>query len=182
MKPVRIVLAASAVLILSMGGAPGQDWPKPGPEHEQLQQLAGVWDAQVKFFAEPGKPPQESKGEYTGKMDVGGFFLATEFKGQMLGSAFHGRGLTGYDPFKKKYVGTWVDSMSPAFYHSEGAFDKSGKIYTETMVGPDPTGKPMKMHMITEIKNKDQMVFTMSAPGKDGKVALVMEVTYTRKK
>ncbi len=182
MRPVRILLAALAVLVLSAGGTWAQEYPKPGPEHEQLKQLTGVWDGVAKFYMEPGKPPVESKGEYTGKLDVGGFFLVTEYKGQLLGGPFQGRGLTGYDPFKKKYVGIWVDSMSPAFYHSEGAFDKSGKIFTETMEGPDPQGKPMKMHLTTEIKSQDQMVFKISSPGKDGKMALVMEVTYTRKK
>jgi hypothetical protein len=175
-------LAALALLVLSAGGTLAQDFPKPGPEHEQLKQLAGVWDAQVKFYPQPGTAAQESKGESTAKLDVGGFFLVTEFKGQMFGGQFQGRGITGYDPNKKKYSGVWIDSMSPAIYHTEGAFDKSGKIYNETMEGPDPEGKPMKMRMTTEFKDKDHMHFKLFGPGKDGKEQLVMEIAYTRKK
>jgi len=182
MKPVRMVLPGVLVLLLA-GSIVAQDFPKPGPEHEQLKQMAGTWDAQVKFFPEPGKPPQESKGEYTAKLDVGGYFLTTEVKGQMFpGQPFHGRGITGYDSFKKKYTGVWVDSMSPAIYTTQGAFDRAGKVFTETMEGPDPTGKPMKMTMTTEIKSKDSMIVKMFAPGEGGKTHQVMEILYTRRK
>src|SRR5262245_31577289 len=99
MKAVRMLLTCLSLLaVLSVARAGAEDFPKPGPEHEQLKQLAGVWDAQVKCN-QPGKAPEESKGEFTGTLDVGGFFLVTEFKGQLAGQPFHGRGLTGFDPF-----------------------------------------------------------------------------------
>jgi hypothetical protein len=178
MKTMRLV--SVAVLVLLVGGTRAQeDFPKPGPEHAQLKQMTGVWDGLVKCHL---PKPMESKGEYTAKMDLGGFFLATEFKCELFGAPFHGRGFNGYDPFKKKYVGVWVDSMSPAIYTIEGAFDKSGKVFTETMEGPDPKGKPMKMRAVTQIKSKDQMHFQMFVPGEDGKDALMMEVVYTRRK
>jgi hypothetical protein len=180
MKPVRMLSAALALLVLSATGAPAQESPKPGPEHEVLKQLVGTWDAQVKCLV-PGQAAQESKGEYTARLDVGGLFLVTEFKGQLAGGAFQGRGLTGYDPFKKKYRGVWVDSMSPGIFTSEGAFDKSGKIFTETMERPDPQGKPMKMRLTTELKDKDHMTFKMYARGEDGKENMMMEIAYTRK-
>ncbi len=182
MKTIRLASLIAAGLVLLAGGAPAQDFPKPGVEHEQLKQMTGLWDAHVKCTFEPGKSPQESKGGYTGKLDVGGYFLVTEFKGEILGKPFQGRGLTGYDPFKKKYVGVWVDSMSPALYTMEGAFDKSGKVFTEIMDGPDPQGKPMKMRATTEIKGQDQMHFQMHVRGPDGKESLIMEIAYTRKK
>ena len=178
MKTLR-TLAIALMLGLLAASAPAQDYPKPSAEHEALKQLAGVWDAHVKCSF---PTPQESKGEYTAKIDLGGFFLATEFKGELAGKPFQGRGFTGYDPFKKKYVGVWVDSMSPGIYTSEGAFDTSGKILTETMEGPDPQGKPMKMRAITTIKDRDHVHFQMHMRGEDGKEALMMEIAYTRKK
>ena len=178
MKTIRLVSAASALVLFTLG-APAQDFPKPGAEHEALKPLAGVWDAHVKCSL---PTPQESKGEYTAKIDLGGFFLVTEFKGELAGKPFQGRGVTGYDPFKKKYVGTWVDSMSPGIYTSEGTFDKSGKVLTETMEGPDPQGKPMKMRAVTQIKDSDHVHFQMHLRGEDGKDVLMMEIAYTRKK
>jgi hypothetical protein len=156
-------------------------WPKPGPEQEALKQLAGEWDAVVKCTGPDGQP-QESTGTYSAKLDVGGYFLITEFKGKMLGMDFHGRGINGYDPFKKKYTGTWVDSMSPSLYSVEGEFDKAGKVLTEKMEGPNPEGKPMKMRMVTELKDKNTFVQKMYMTGPDGKEMLGMETTYTRKK
>lgn len=179
MKTMRLLSVAAAALIFLAVSAPAQDYPKPGAEHELLKQLTGVWDAHVKCSL---PTPQESKGEYTAKMDLGGFFLVTEFKGEMAGKPFQGRSLNGYDPFKKKYVGVWVDSMSPGIYTSEGAFDKSGKVLTETLEGPCPEGKPMRMRAVTQVKDKDHLHFQMYLRGEDGKESLMMEIAYTRKK
>jgi hypothetical protein len=182
MKTFPMLSVAAVVLVLLAAGTQAQDFPKPGAEHEQLKQMTGVWDAHVKCTFEPGKSPQESKGVFKAKMDLGGFFLMTEFKGELGGQPFQGHGVTGYDPFKKKYVGIWVDSMSPAIYTTDGAFDKSGRVFTETLEGPDPKGKPMKMRAITQIKDKDHMHFQMHLRGEDGKESLMMEIAYTRKK
>jgi hypothetical protein len=175
-------LSVATALVLLASGVRAQDFPKPTAEHDLLKQMAGVWDAQIKCTFEPGKPPQESKGEFSAKLDLGGFFLVTEIKAELAGMPFQGRGLTGYDPFKKKYVGVWVDSMSPALYTIEGSFDKSGKVFTEMMEGPDPKGKPMKMRAVTEVKGNERMQFSMFARGDDGKESLMMEIAYTRKK
>lgn len=169
------------VLVAGSVAAAQEAWPKPGPEHEALKQLAGDWDAKVKCTTPDGEV-QESTGTYSAKLDVGGYFLITEFKGKMLGMDFQGRGINGYDPFKKKYLGAWVDSMSPSIYHIEGEFDKAGKVFTEKMEGPGPDGTPMKFRMITEIKGKDTLVQKMYMAGPDGKEMMGMETTYTRKK
>lgn len=125
------------------------EFTRPGPEHERLRVLTGVWDSLVKFYADPGIPPEESRGEYVAKLDLGGYFLARDI--DFGGQTFVGRGLTGYDPYKKRYVGIWVDSGSPAMYHTEGTFDATGKIYTETSDGPDPQGRPLRLRMTTEV-------------------------------
>jgi hypothetical protein len=178
MKMIRLLAVAAAVFVVSGAGAQAPEFPKPTAEHERLRQMAGTWDAAVKcHFMQ-----QEGKGEYRAAIDLGGFFLVTEFKGELAGKPFQGRGLTGYDPFKKKYVGTWVDSMSPGIYNAEGAFDPSGKVFTETLEGPCPEGKPMRMRAVTQIKGNDHMHFQMHMRGDDGKETLMMEIAYTRKK
>jgi hypothetical protein len=147
--------------------------PKPGPEQDKLKAFEGDWDAVVKF----GK--EEIKGEATYKMGYGGFWLTQHFKGE--GGGFEGRGTMGYDPIKKKYVSTWIDSESPVMMVSEGQFDKDGKTYTETgeMAGMD--GKKEKMKSVIEFKGKDTIVMTMYTV-KEGKDEEMMNVTYKRKK
>src|SRR5262245_60560193 len=161
MKTFRLVAVVGSMVLVAASGST-QEFPKPSAEHELFKQMTGVWDAHVKCSL---PKPMESKGEFTAKVDLGGFFLVTEFRGELGGAPFQGRGISGYDPFKKKYVGVWVDLMSPALYTSEGGFDKSGKVFTELLEGPGPDGKPMKMRAVTEIKSKDQMHFQMFLRG-----------------
>jgi len=81
---------------------------KPGPEHEMLKEkFEGDWDASMDFGG------NKSKGTARYKMGIGGFWLLMDFTGDFAGAKFEGKGATGYDPVKKKYVGTWIDTMTP---------------------------------------------------------------------
>jgi hypothetical protein len=130
----------------------------------------------------PSRRPRRKRAgaEYAAKLDLGGYFLARDF--DFGGQTFVGRGLTGYDPYQKKYVGVWVDSGSPAVYHTEGAFDAAGKVYTETSEGPDPHGKPLRMRMTTEGTDKDRLLFKMYRLDDSGGETLLTEILHTRRK
>jgi hypothetical protein len=148
---------------------------KPGPEHDALKRLEGTWEATIKAGGE------ESKATATYKMEMGGLWLVSTFKGSFGGMPFEGKGLDSYDAAKKKYVSVWVDSMMTTPMISEGTFDKEGKVLTMMGEGPGMDGKPTKLKMVSEFKDKDTMVFTMSAPAKDGKDEVVMTINYKRK-
>src|SRR5262245_20530546 len=183
MMATRTMMTALAALLLVAGTTRAQ-FAKPGPEHELLKQMEGAWSAKVKAYMEPGKEPMESTADYTAKMEVGGLFLVGEIKGKMGGEDFFARTISGYDTFKKKYTGIWVDNMSSALYTLDGSFDKAGKVYSEVLEGPNPfSGEKMTMRLVTEIKDKDNLLLKMygTPPGAQ-KEALVMEIAYTRKK
>lgn len=173
-------LASLSLALLIAGSAMAEDnpqeFPKPGEEQAKLKQMEGDWDGEVTCHLQ--KEPTD--GIFTAKMDLGGFFLVTEFKAKIMGMPFHGRGMTGYDPFQKKYVMVWADSMSPAIYHGEGSFDDDGKVFTEKMTGPGPEGKPMNMRMTTTLEDKDHMTFVIYGEH-EGKEMQMMQVKYTRK-
>ena len=152
--------------------------PQPGPEHEMLKKDVGTWDATVEMFMDPGGAPGVSKGTETVSM-LGGFWQVSEFKSEMMGQPFEGRGAMGYDPAKKKYVGTWVDSMTPGYYTTEGTYDPATKTLTATMEGPGPDGAIAKTKETTEWKDADTRVFTMYGP--DAK-SVMMRITYKRRK
>jgi len=152
--------------------------PPPGPEHEMLKKDVGTWDATVEMFMQAGAPPSVSKGTDTVSM-VGAFWQVDEFKSEMMGQPFEGRGATGYDPAKRKYVGTWVDSMMPGYYTTEGTYDPATKTLTAIMEGPGPDGAIAKTKETTEWKDADTRVFTMFQP--DGK-SVMMRITYKRRK
>jgi hypothetical protein len=157
--------------------------PKPGKEHELLKQFEGKWDVAGKFFMDPAAPPMEIKGSETGKVDMGGFWLRSHFKGEFLGKPFEGRSVMGYSPMKKKYVGTWIDELMPHLFVTEGDADAAGKVFTLIGDGIDPaTGKPVKEKWVIEIKDADNHTMTFYGPGADGKERKTGELIYKRKK
>ncbi len=181
-----LALAAGAT-ILAAGTALAQDpqmpMPKPGPEHKLFHEDAGSWDATVEMFMAPGAPPMVSKGVETNTVGCGGLCLISDFKGEMApGQAFHGHGTTAWDPAKKKYVGTWTDSISTGIALGESTYDAATKTATGWMEGPDMTGKVTKSKAVVQYKDANTRVFTMYQVGPDGKEVPGMKISYTRKK
>lgn len=178
--PARAQEAKKAPAEKKAPAAPEMPVPKPGPEHEVLKNDVGAWDATVEMMG-PGAPPTVSKGAETNTM-VGGLWLVTDFKSEMMGQPFQGHGVSGYDAAKKKYVGTWVDSMSSGLNLGESTYDPKTKTMTGVMEGPDMSGKMEKMKTVTEWKDADTRIFTMYTTGPDGKEATAMRITYKRRK
>lgn len=182
------VISATVVLLLAIGGAfafaPQEAMgPKPGKEHELLKQFEGNWDYTSKFTMAPGQEPLLSKGKETARIIAGGLFLVFDIEGEMMGQKFTGHGTMGYDTHKKKYTGTWIDSMATGVYLVEGTVDETGKVFTETMEGADPqSGQPMKMKLVNEIKDKDSRVLKSFMTGPDGKEVEPGTIEYKRRK
>ena len=175
------VLCAAPVLSTKAAGQP-PPMPKPGPEHGVLKMDVGTWDAVVEINQGPGAPATKSKGVEVNTMGCSGLCLITDFKGDMAGSPFLGHGVTTWDPAKKKYVGSWTDSMSTGLAIGESTYDAAAKKATGSMEGPDHTGKLVKARSVVEWKNATTRVMTMFAPGPDGKEMETMKITYTRRK
>lgn len=165
--------------ILTFGVAAGfgfaQEPPKPGPEHEKFKDLVGEWEATIKMG------DGEVKGKSSWKLDFGGFFLIQEFEGDFGGMKFKGRGTSSYCPLRKKYISTWMDSMSPSIMVMTGNYDKAGKVFTEVGEGPNMEGKISKFKSVSTMPNKDTIEFKMYEV-KDGKDNEMMAITYKRKK
>ena len=187
MKLMRLALAVTLGITVLAGRAAAQQqdmpMPKPGPEHMVFKQDEGTWDAVVEMFMAPGAPPMTSKGVETSVVGCGGLCLITDFKGEMgPGQPFSGHGTSAWDPAKKKYVGSWTDSMSSGIAMSEATYDAAARTMTGYMEGPDASGKVAKMKSVVEYKGADSRVFTMYMTGPDGKDVLGMRITYTKRK
>lgn len=172
------VLAAAAAQ--EAGGPPPV---QPTAEHKFLKSEVGVWEAEVKtYMGGPDAPPEVGKAVEVNRMMPGGLWLLSEFRGEFAGQPFTGRGQTGYDPYKKKYVGTWIDSMSPTLMILEGTYDEADRAMTLTGESVDPaSGQPVKMKMVTTSKDDATRQFTMymTAPG-GGPEVKAMETTYKK--
>lgn len=172
------VLAASA----QEGGAPTP--VKPSAEHKRLRADVGVWEAEVKFYMNgPDAPPEATRAIEINRMMPGGLWLLSEFRGEALGQPFHGRGQTGYDPIKKKYNGTWIDTMSPTLIVLEGDYEESSRSLTMTGEMIDPaSGQTVKMRMVSTNKDEDTRTFTMYMTPPGGDEVKGMETVYRKLK
>ena len=177
--------------LLGMGSLAAQDKKEPGdpsapgPEHKLLEDLAGNYGAKVKAWIEPGKPPEESTGVMKRKMIMGGRFLQEEYEGKLGPETFTGMGIIGFDRIRKKFVLSWIDSMSTGFMTSEGTYDAAKKTFTYISEDTDPgSGKKMKGRDILRLDNADQQTFEMHRQELEegAKEFKVLEIVYTRKK
>ena len=156
--------------------------PKPGPEHEGLKIEEGVWDATIEMKETPESAPVVSRGLETNTMTCGGLWILYNFTGQLGPGLFQGHGVIGYDPVKKKYVGTWVDSMSTSISPLEGTYDKDLKTLTFLSEVRDPAGKLEKRKSVTELKDRDLRVWTAYFKDSAGKEFPWLRITYKRRK
>jgi hypothetical protein len=173
---------SAAPILRAQAPAGAPPMPKPGPQHELFKTDAGTWDATVEAWMAPGAPPMTSKGVETNVLGCGGLCLISDFKGDMGGVPFHGHGTSAYDSIKKKYVGTWTDSMSSGIAMGESTYDPAKKTVTGYMEGPDMTGKIVKSKAVVEYKADGSRVFTMYTNGPDGKEVPGMRITYVKRK
>lgn len=176
MKIYSLLIAGLLTVGCFLNSSKAQQPPTPGPEHKKLEALVGEWDAVMSVGG------QESKGVAKYKMALGGFWLVSDFKGEVGGGEFLGHGIDGYDVVKKKYTAYWFDSMSTAPLAMEGEYDKSGKILTMVGEGPSLDGTITKLKFVTDYVDKDHHTWTMYGPGPDGKEMPLIEIKYSRKK
>lgn len=184
MTNVKLSLALSLAVAALAVGAAAQDMPpmpQPGPEHAIFKEVAGTWDARVETFMGPGEPAV-SEGVEVNMVGCGGLCLVSSFEGSMMGTKFEGHGTETWDPAKKKYVGSWTDSMSTGLSVSESTYDPATKTLTGWMEGPDMTGNVVKMKSTSKLKDADTRVMEMHNVGPDGTETLGLRITYTRKK
>src|SRR5262249_47490394 len=139
----------------------------PGEPHKKLDALVGEWTYTAKFWMDPSQPPMEMAGTSKRTWIMGGRFIQDEIT-NTSGMPFNGVGTTGYDNYTKKYVSTWIDSMSTSISYGIGEFDASGKVFTTTREDYCPMcGTKVKMRDVTRIIGPDTQVmeFYKTPPG-----------------
>jgi len=156
----------------------------PGDSHKALGMFVGSWNAEVKIWMNgPKGDPMVSKGTAEYKMMLGGRYLEQDFTGEMMGQPFQGTGFTGYDNFRKKYVGFWIDNFSTAMSTMEGTADHKTKTLTMTgkMDEPSTGEKDKKVKYVVHFVDDNTHVFESYDVTAYGDKKPVMVITYTRK-
>lgn len=160
------------------------EWMKygqPGEHHKHMAKMVGTWKAHTKMWPAPGAPPEEGDGTMTVEEVLDGRFFKSEFKGTFMGQPFEGMGLDGYDNYKQKHVGTWVDTMGTMILQFEGTCSEGGKKMEMRAPFDDVmTKKRSYMRSVSMWKDDKTVVMESYSPGPDGKEIKNMEITYTR--
>ena len=178
MKPalltVSVLLLASGVAV-----AQGPQPSKPQNEHEFLKKFAGEWTSKSKAVG--------SDAEYSGSIKssmLGEFWVVNKMRGDMGGMKFDAIQTIGYDEKKKKYVGTWIDTMMNHRWHYEGSVDDAGTKLVLVAEGPDMMGEgnTTKYRDSYEFKSADLAIATSEMMNADGKWVTFMTGEVKRKK
>ncbi|RCS25181.1 DUF1579 domain-containing protein [Phyllobacterium salinisoli] len=166
---------------------------EPQKEHHWLQQLVGEWVCEMDANSQG---PEGSGSQNTGAespsqatwtesvRSLHGIWVIGEGKGEMPEIGPVTTILTiGYDPQKKRYVGTWIGSMMTYLWVYDGWLDETGTVLTLEAEGPDfaAEGKTARYRDIITIKDPDYRLFTAKVLGDDGEWREMMRVHYRRK-
>jgi hypothetical protein len=124
----------------------------------------------------------EGSGTCEQKMLFGGRYLQQEYTGEMMGHEFTGINLVGYDNHTKKYVSTWIDSMSTGIYYFQGTASADGKTITQESSYDDPIKGPTSWRSVTRIVDDNTLEYEMYLTPKGGKEYKMSQMTVTRKR
>ncbi|AMV39592.1 DUF1579 domain-containing protein [Planctomyces sp. SH-PL62] len=186
MKTTLRMLSGTLLGLAAMAGTiEAQEAAKPTAEHREMAKEVGVWDAEVKVWTQgPDGPPETSKGVEEITLMPGGLWILSKFEGEMAGHSFTGRGISGYDPDKKKFIDVWVDSTDPHMMILEGDYDQAAKTLTSFGKSTDPrTGKPYDVKTVTVLKGDDEREFTFLLKNDEtqGEYLKILQMTYRRR-
>jgi hypothetical protein len=161
---------------------------QPQKEHEWLHRLVGEWTYEHSCDMGPGQPPMKAVGTEIVR-SLGGLWVVGEGKGEMPGGGPATMILTlGYDPQRKRYVGTWIGSMMTHLWVYDGSLDAAEKVLTLNTVGPGftaeglPDGTTANYRDVIEILSREERTLTSHLQGPDGQWTVFMTARYRRTK
>jgi hypothetical protein len=156
----------------------------PGPQHKLLDPMVGTWDCSSRMWMNPDSLPMTSIAVSEKQWVLGGRFIEENVTGEMMGTMFHGLGLTGYDLINLEYIHVYLDEMSTSMMISKGQVDSFGKIFTFYSKYKDPMDnmKEKEVKNVVTVIDNNKHIFEMYEKGPDGKDKKSFDITYTRKK
>jgi hypothetical protein len=155
---------------------------EPQKEHQWLQQLVGDWTYEHEAKMGPDQPTLKASGTESVR-SLGGVWFVAEGHGEMPCGGEATMIMTlGYDPQRRRFVGTWIGSMMTYLWVYDGELDPSGKVLTLEAEGPSMVaeGKTAKYRDVIEVKSPDHRVMTSHMLGEDGEWRQFMTAHYRR--
>jgi hypothetical protein len=158
---------------------------KPEKEHQWLQRLVGDWSCDGEALMPGDEKPVKWTGTETVR-SIGGLWIVAEGRSAMPGADGESDTMMtlGYDPKRKRFVGTFIGSMMTHLWVYDGALDAAAKTLTLDAEGPaDGEGKKMaKFKDEITYESDDHRVLTSRMLGEDGKWTQFMTAHYRRRR
>jgi Protein of unknown function (DUF1579) len=133
---------------------------------------------------EAGKPPQTWRGSESVR-SLGDVWVLCEGRCEMPDEGMGTTLMTlGYDPEKKRCVGTFIGSMMTYLWVYDGSLDLAENALTLYAEGPSfaAEGTLAKYKDVIEVKSHDHRILTSHIQGDQGEWRAFMTATYRRKK
>lgn len=154
-----LTLALTAGAVAAVRPFVAQDMPQPTDEHRMVLGAVGEWEGNLTMYM-PGMEPTTAPCSET-VTAVGEFWTTSRFTMEFMDMPFTGVGCNGYDTKKKKFVGTWIDSMTTSLSVMEGDFDKAKNALVMRWTAPDPATGEMIQHRSETVFRADAYVMQM---------------------
>jgi hypothetical protein len=167
---------------------------EPLKEHQWLNRLLGEWTSEMEMETEPGRREKFTGTDSVRTLD-GIWFIAEGRTDTPDGDAGSGSRAAsdlsadsvmtlGYDPQRKRYVGTFIASMMTHLWIYEGELDADERVLTLNSEGPSMTeeGKMAQYRDSIEFKSDDHRLLTSHVLAEDGSWQHMMTAEYRRKK
>ncbi len=171
-----LVIICSLLVHSAMGQ---QQPPEVTDHHKVLHREEGTWTGEMKMWMQgPDEDPVSMPITETNVLFADGLWIFSEFDG----GPFQGRGQFGYDPVKEKYVGTWIDNMSPHMSIMVGDYSKETDELTLYSTTYDSSKKRIQFtKSVSTFSDDTHRQFVMySRDSKDDPWVKIFEITYTK--
>lgn len=155
---------------------------EPQQEHQWLHKLMGEWTCVAECMMGPDQPLSQFTSRESVR-SIGGLWVVCEAHGEMPGGGMATTVMTlGYDPMRKRYVGTFLGSMMSNLWVYDGTLDAAGKVLTLDTEGPNVAveGELAKYQDMIEIISDDQRVLSSQMQNEDGTWHRFMTAHYRR--
>jgi hypothetical protein len=154
----------------------------PGSVHQMMAESAGEWTSEITMWMNPTQSPLKSDVSCSNEMIMGGRYLKSSQKGNMMGMPFEGMMLLGYDNAKKIFTAVWYDNFGTGTTVSTGTYNDQDSTLTLNGAMVDPaTGNDIKYRETMKFIDKDHQILTMYV-NQDNQEFKNMEQVLTRKK
>jgi Protein of unknown function (DUF1579) len=178
-EPVSTAPLDSAIMMKNW-----ENYMTPSDAHKKMATWNGNWNGDVTMWQAPGAPPMNSKTTVVNKMILGGRYQESIHAGNMMGMAFEGRSIMGYDNAKKSFTNTWIDNTGTGTMILDGLWDETTKTITLKGKMIDPSAgnsNELDVRETYKVIDDKNHVMEMFAHDKDGKEFKTMEIKFTRK-